>query len=409
MSDDNKKDDEKKGDLTSLFDLSDFEHEEDPETEAYFQNQNDSDDEFSDNQNEEPDQHEYTQTDFNPQEALASEYESDQDSEQELEQTIEEDESFDFDSDSDLDDDTDDFFADEPTLESSEELNDDFDSAFNESFEEDDSNQEEVEEPLTSPSENEAEVKDELPVASYEKFEDVQKFAQNSHYGPISAKGDPPFSLIIENIQYQEDATKIMSILKEYGFISQDNEHIISKGLDRGSAIISRVSEFAVIFLYQKLSHFPITLKAGPSDLIFPSSVSDIESKGAVSSSHLRQNKEESKYISEHETSLLFSSQSQIPGYKIEDFLGLCHESLEFQAYPEAGELSQDIETLETREVFELKKQEVMEQLRNKVIEKKGNAGVDFKLQTQALFTEDQEDYKYLISVECNAVWIKKV
>ena len=214
--------------------------------------------------------------------------------------------------------------------------------------------------------------------------------------------------MIIENIQYQEDATKIMNILKEYGFISQDNEHIISKGLDRGSAIISRVSEFAVIFLYQKLSHFPVTLKAGPSDLIFPSSVSDFESKGAVSSTHLRQNKEESKYPSDHETSLLFSSQSQIPGYKIEDFLGHCHESLEFQAYPEAGELKQDIETLESREIFELKKQEVMEKLRKAVVDKKGNAGVDFKLQTQALFTEDQEDYKYLINVECNAVWIKK-
>lgn len=385
-----------KGDLTSLFDLSDFEHADDPEAEAYFENKNleeqDDDNEDLPNESEGFESAEeevfpaadLTQTEFNPQAIFDSE---DDDSETQI------DEQLDDQSDEEFETNFDDFES-----EIIDELDDKFDAL------EEDHNEilDNVQLAATIIATDET-------ATHYEKFDDIQKFAKNSHYGPVSAKGEPPFSMIIEDIKYQEDANKILSILKEYGFTNQSNELIISKGLERGSTIISRVSEFAVIFLYTKLSQLPIKLRVGPSDLIFASSSSEHTHQGSVSTDHLMQNREDSKSLTtDDSSSILFSSQSEIQGYTVQEFLGHYFESLVFQAYPEAGDLDQSIDQLEAREVFTQKKDEVVAKLTEKLQSIQANAGIDFEVITQALFTEEKQEYTYQITAKCNAVWIKK-
>lgn len=420
--------DNKKDDLTNIFNLSDFNHEEDPDADEYFAKkkaQSDledklrdlgDEDEDEDTEDEfEEDEHERTQVNFKPED-------------------LEQDES---DEDFESFDDNDDFEEADTQPEHDQwadeefELSDDLDSFSSDTIDEDfDIAEEETE--ITSEIEEdedeEAPVIDEVQIAaalaaistpqatqapepqkSYENLEDIHRFAQNSRYSKLSSKGNPPFSMIISGVKYLEDSQKIFKLLKEYGFINGSNETIIKNSLDRGSAIISRVSEFAVIFLYHKLHAMEVELTVGHSDTIFKSSTESSMQIGEVSSDNLLQNKEDHIKVGRKDAhTVLFTSSDQAPGYMTKEFLGYCSKSVIIQAYPLAGELEQTPLDLEKREQFELARQTLTDELKAIIVAKEGNAGLNFKISTTALFNEKLETFEYEIKAECNAAWIER-
>jgi len=127
-----------------------------------------------------------------------------------------------------------------------------------------------------------------------EDFSDVRKFGEHITYGQVSVGGNPPFSIILRKIKYQEDADRIKEILSEHGLINDSNTPEIEQGIQNGSLLISQISEFSAIYLAHRFRQFDLTLEVGLSSELHKSkNYSHDDYVGLVSKSNIGQNKEE--------------------------------------------------------------------------------------------------------------------
>ena len=187
------------------------------------------------------------------------------------------------------DDDQDDFSSDNHAFTSGEDSTENNFSDEQETFEE----TEEIVEDLPVKEESVAPVASQPP----ENFSDVKEFGNNITYGTVSSGGNPPFSIIIRNIKYSEDAEDIMSLLKEYGIVTPETEQTTKQGLDNGNLLISQISEYSAIFIAHKLRRFDLDMRIGLSDQLHSSKSYQGNSKGLVSKQSLTQNKREEEFL----------------------------------------------------------------------------------------------------------------
>ena len=96
-----------------------------------------------------------------------------------------------------------------------------------------------------------------------EKFDEVKTFAHTFSYGQVSVGGNPPFSIIVRNIKYKEDAESILSLLKEFGVVTDKNLNETKLALDIGSLLIPQISEYAAIVLSHKFRRFDCDIEFG--------------------------------------------------------------------------------------------------------------------------------------------------
>jgi hypothetical protein len=166
--------------------------------------------------------------------------------------------------------------------------------------------------------------RDEAPLQ--EKFEEVQSFAQNFSYGQIQGGGNPPFSLIIRNVKYSEDAQDILIILKEFGLVTDQNQKEMEKSLEIGSLLVPQIGEFSAIILAHKLRRFDCDLEVGLSDEVHPSKSGDSNPRGLVKKNSLKQNIVESYKKNENDVVLediIISTTSNLSGFVVEKYLGV--------------------------------------------------------------------------------------
>jgi len=242
-----------------------------------------------------------------------------------------------------------------------------------------------------------------------ERFTEVKTFAENFSYGHIQGEGNPPFSLVIRNLKYEDDKESILSLLTEFGIVSEQNLDETNKALDMGHLLVPQISEYSAIILAHKLRRFDCDLEVGLSDEVHPSKSGEQNPKGLVKKESLRQNISES-YVAETKDvdskEIIVSTTAQLEGYKIQKYVGVRtsfaivdEEELERLAFVQKherskGELSDytpgDDETLTSeqafmdyRSSFDYLFVSLAEELKSKAQKEKANAllGLSYQLQ----------------------------
>ncbi|MBL7665675.1 MAG: hypothetical protein JNM93_11130 [Bacteriovoracaceae bacterium] len=193
------------------------------------------------------------------------------------------------------------------------------------------------------------------PTPTPQIFSDVKDFAENMSFGDMSAEGNPPFSIILKNIRFEEDAEKIIDVLKEYKIIKEENEAEIQKTINRGVLLIPRMSEFAAIYLSHRLRNLSCDLYMGLSEELHPpKNYDDKESRGLVTKRTLYQNYHHHLQFELDDISLSdirVSTLSQLEGFDIREHLGIVteHTTINSELLEKVPELNYEV-LMETEE-----------------------------------------------------------
>ncbi|WP_372652045.1 hypothetical protein [Halobacteriovorax sp.] len=258
-----------------------------------------------------------------------------------------------------------------------------------------------------------------------EKFEDVKSFAKNITYGKISSGGNPPFSIILRNIKFEEDVEDIMIILNEHDLVTPETESAMKQSLEGGSLLISQISEYAAIYLTHKFRRFNLDIQMGLSDELHPSKSYESDSVGLVSKARINQNRNETTRIDKSKVDLeaiIISTTPTLENYKIIEYLGIVSDFVivDEEELTNDQELSEyhermakghvDDEQKESEQEIDLDLKvtqsaiynDLSEKLKPICIKKNANAIVGINYQITPL----SDGSKYKISCSGSAVWI---
>ncbi len=280
-----------------------------------------------------------------------------------------------------------------------------------------------------------------VAAAPRENFQDLRDFGNAITYGVVTTGGNPPFSLILRNVKFEEDAEDIKILLREHGLVSDENEETITQGLQQGSLLISQISEYSAIFLAHKLRRFDVEIRIGLSDQLHPSKSYTREGRGLVSKYNLRQNHRES--LADFNTDIevediKMSTTPTLDGYNIhryvdvitshtlieEDELKRLHDINESNS-TEHEEGDQDLILGELLEQFPTKDhenvpteqfdlglneiyKELVVELRNEAYKIEANAvvGINFNITPLMIRSGNNTNVNYKITCSGNAVWV---
>ncbi|MBH48166.1 MAG: hypothetical protein CME71_08350 [Halobacteriovorax sp.] len=278
---------------------------------------------------------------------------------------------------------------------------------------------------------------EEAPAAPAQNFEDLRQFAERISYGAVAQGGNPPFSLILRSIRYQEDAEDILIILREHGLVSDDNEQSIEQGLANGSLLISQISEYSAIYLAHRFRRFDLDVLVGLSDEIHPSQSYDSDARGLVSKQNIRQNIHERIDLERAPVkiqNIMLTTTPTLEGYSIREYLGvISHHSVlsaqEIEEFSNSNPLTGDeivdaiqrdlTEVLEKHGTHESEKlmpfgqgletlyKEMADVLRTKALKIGANAivGINYQLTPVIKNQSGMTDVQYKVTCLGSAVW----
>jgi uncharacterized protein YbjQ (UPF0145 family) len=255
-----------------------------------------------------------------------------------------------------------------------------------------------------------------------EKFEDVKNFAQNFSYGTIKEAGNPPFSIIVRNIKFSEDAESILSLLKEFAIANAENLKDYELALASGALIIPQISEFTAIILTHKLRRFDLDLEVGLSDEVHPSKSGETNPRGLTKKDFLKQNHEEEFKIHSAPKSikeLIVTTANTISGHQIDKYLGIlnAHAFIDEEDINRLSFIDKSIEdkTLDEedqiiykryKDNFEKIHDELLDQLKVKAFKEGANALIGVQFTTNSF--ADHKKNKYQITCTCTKATISK-
>lgn len=260
------------------------------------------------------------------------------------------------------------------------------------------------------------------PRAAPEKFEDIRQFGESIVYGKITAGGNPPYSVMIQNIKFQEDAEDIAILLREIGLLNNDNEQAYTEALKNGALLVSQLGEYAAIYLAHKLRRFDLELRLGLSEEIHPSKNYEGSEKGLVRKDNLRQNKQETLSLQlapQRLENILVMTANTPEGYRVHRYLGIVtsHRFIqESDLIANEGEepiLFDDLEVKELAEHHFSKPtphelyQSLALELRQEAMKLKANAviGITFSL-TPLIEKDPEHQQRYKVTCTGNAAWL---
>ncbi|MCF8058509.1 MAG: hypothetical protein K9K67_04380 [Bacteriovoracaceae bacterium] len=270
--------------------------------------------------------------------------------------------------------------------------------------------------------------------APRENFQDLRDFGNAITYGVVTTGGNPPYSLILRQIKFEEDAEDIKIVLREHGLLSDDNEETIDQGLDQGSLLISQISEYSAIYLAHKLRRFDVEMRIGLSDQLHPSKSYSREGRGLVSKFNLHQNKSESLTTINSEVDIediKITTTPTVDGYNIHRYIEVItsHSIVEEDELKRLHDLNQNSEPTDDegdlRDIMEQfpKEESAFDQydlginevykelvveLRNEAFKLEANAvvGVNFTITPLMFRTGNTSSTQYKITCSGNAVWV---
>ena len=268
-----------------------------------------------------------------------------------------------------------------------------------------------------------------------EKFEEVKTFAHTFSYGQVSVGGNPPFSLIVRNIKYKEDADSILSLLKEFGIVTDKNLNETKMALDIGSLLIPQISEFAAIVIAHKFRRFDCDIEFGLSEEIHPTKAGESYNKGLTSKESIRQNKIDSfKKVSPQLdiSDILVSTTGSLEGYDIVKYLGVQSslaiveaEELERLKYVQSTKRSNtqvmstendETDSMTAEEAFNDYQQsfdtlfiDLVDQLKQKAFKEHANAllGLNYQMTQLPLNTKDKKQLNFQLVCSATLALVK--
>lgn len=273
-----------------------------------------------------------------------------------------------------------------------------------------------------------------VEISPPERFEEVKTFAQNFSYGQIQGGGNPPFSIVIRHLKYEEDKESILSVLSEFGLVTEQNHDETMRALNLGSLLIPQISEYSAIILAHKLRRFDCDLEVGLSDEVHPSKSGEQNPKGLVKKDSLRQNIAESYQKTEETTparEMIISTTSQLEGYVIKKYIGVQtsfaivdEEELERLKFvqqqaranhelhdyhpEESDDLSSERAFLDYKSSFDYLFVTLAEELKSKARKEKANALLGLNYQLQSLPFEKTSSGKncYQLTASATMAWV---
>ncbi len=369
MSDDNKKNDQTKSDLTRIEDLDEYVHEEDPEIDSLFVQETDEEEEtlppLPDNEESEEDllESEDLNSDFDDetQSSILEEMRSELTGINSTED-LQEDESLNEDTDehelpeeflSSPDDDIeeDQILEDEAGLSENENDNE-FEQSLgldSQDHHEDHEDHKDIEEeqdgpqlPLESESTEIVEDEDEevynpivnkLPPANVNKvspedFSDVKNFAESLTFGQVRIGGNPAFSIKLSGI-YKNSQEQVKNLLQEHKLV--DDERSIDLAIDLGELLIAQISEYSAVYLASKLKHMAKEISIDLAEEIHHSDSYETSNKGLTNKNSIFQNREfrydKKKSVLNTDSIKIFTSENIANKFVIEN-IGFVHEEI---------------------------------------------------------------------------------
>jgi uncharacterized protein YbjQ (UPF0145 family) len=161
-----------------------------------------------------------------------------------------------------------------------------------------------------------------------ENLNDVKNFVQNFSYGTIEGAGNPPFSIIVKNIVFEDEAEDILALLKEFNIANDSNLTETEKAINSGSILIPQISEYTAIVLAHKLRRYDLDIEVGLSDEIHPSKSGEINPRGLTKKESIKQNIESEIKLTKLKLTIdqmFLSPSNEISGYKTIKNLGIAH------------------------------------------------------------------------------------
>jgi len=169
------------------------------------------------------------------------------------------------------------------------------------------------------------------PSREKESFSDVREFADAMSFGQVAQGGNPPYGIILDNIQFQEDADQIRSILKDHGLYNDQNSKDIDQGLGNGRLLLSQLPEYSAIYLAHALRRFNLTIEMGLSVELHASKHYHEDFKGLVSKHSLLQNVDQTLDFRPGPLTLeqiIITTLPQVEHYRIHRYLDVVTESI---------------------------------------------------------------------------------
>ncbi len=249
------------------------------------------------------------------------------------------------------------------------------------------------------------------PVVTQENFQDLRDFSEAISYGTVGIGGNPPFGLLVRGVRYREDAERILSILREHGLCTQENEKVLWSSLENGNLLISQISEYSAVYLAHRLRRFDADIQVGLSDELHPSKHYAQDERGLVSKYSLKQNISENEDLSSHivdAQDIIVATAAAPVGYRIRRYIQavMAHSVLNRE---ELGDIQQNWPNDE-KAAFPLNDLfgELAEQLKSDAFKRGGNAVVGVKYQIIPL-PEVREPGQPAYKMICtgDAVWLE--
>jgi len=181
--------------------------------------------------------------------------------------------------------------------------------------------------PLPTP---EAPVATESPQATITAIKEIQQFSEALTYTNAGQEGNPPFSIIIEDIKYLEDVNDMIIILKEYGILKPEDENTTRESMKRSRYLIPRISEFVAITLCHKLRRFDVNIIMGLTEQINPAKSYESHDRGLITKDNLKQNRNDSITLTPHSLKpedILATTTAQLDGFNIAKYIDVATAS----------------------------------------------------------------------------------
>lgn len=161
---------------------------------------------------------------------------------------------------------------------------------------------------------------------TYEDFQEVTNFANEAHNSEYLAEGNPPFSIILKDIIYKEDADAIVETLQEHGLCPNDQKERIQDTINKGQYLIPRLSEYMAIKLCHKFRSLEVDILMGLTEEVSPPKSYSSNDRGLINKRTIKNNKNYTlKNIKDLEsTSILATTMSHLDGHIIREYLGVC-------------------------------------------------------------------------------------
>lgn len=266
-----------------------------------------------------------------------------------------------------------------------------------------------------------------------ENFKELQHFARNMSFGNMAKEGNPPFSIILKDIKYEEDVQDIIRLLIEYKIINEEDRDDSIAALARGNMLIPRLGEFAAISLCHKLRRFDINILMGLTEEVSPAKDYESDDRGLTTKHNIYNNKQHSWKFEKQDigiNDIIVATTPYIDGHEILEYISIVTESstVDINNFSNKGQLEEEI-NLELKspqkDYYPFNKdsqmsktdvtlndiyQSLVEKCKAHVLNKKGNALVGINFQITPLLVDETISIqpKYQITCSGSVVWVNK-